>query len=83
MICKRYKECYDQSDEDLVGGVEFICGLKNYLERDEPEKRDKYGGVFIKPNTTMPYSFRYKLETQDQKTRYIDIDVYQKGYKKA
>ena len=77
LLIKRYKECYDSSDEKLIAGVEFMCGLKEYLERPESATPDDYGGVF----SNSSFEFNYNIsEKNDSTAKSVKIKVYQKGY---
>lgn len=72
IMARRYQECYEGGDEKVVKGVEFMCGLKDYLTRDDGT--DDYG-KFIKRDEEFEYSYQ---EGDDEKT--VKLHVYQKGY---
>ena len=77
LLAKRYKECYEAADEKLISGVEFMCGLKEYLERPESTTPDSYGGVF----NNSSFKFNYNIpESNTSPAKKIMVKVYQKGY---
>ena len=77
LLAKRYKECYEVADEKLISGVEFMCGLKEYLERPESTTPDSYGGVF----NNSSFEFNYNIpESNTSPAKKIMVKVYQKGY---
>ena len=76
ILAKRRKECYDDSDESVVNGVEFMCGLKEYLSSEEPE--DEYGGKYTCNYMEFDYPFDFKGKKES-----VHIRVYEKGYNKC
>ena len=77
LLAKRYKECYEAADEKLISGVEFMCGLKEYLKRPESTTPDSYGGVF----NNSSFEFNYDIpENKISQEKTIKVKVYQKGY---
>ena len=72
LMARRYQECYEGGDEKVVKGVEFMCGLKPYLTRDD--EPDDYG-MYIRRDQVFDYSYE-----EDGADKTVKLHVYQKGY---
>lgn len=78
IFARRYKECYESTDDRVIKGSEFICGLKDYLRRDEPSDP-----AFINDEVP-PFEYKFtkpgrkKGEPDEEKS--VRIHVFRKGY---
>ena len=91
-LSKRYSECYEDANEKVVKGTEFICGLKEYMTEDTATHAEDKDGEFVKKD----FRFEYTMISDKNDSHYkeieevsgqadmkkITIHVYHKGYNK-
>ena len=88
-LAKRHQECYEDNNERVIKGSEFICCLKDYMKEETPsdefgeyKQRDYYFDYMIPNKEEKNTGKRKKNEKQesDTKDKKVRIHVYQKGY---
>ena len=88
-LAKRHQECYEDNNERIIKGSEFICCLKDYMKEETPsdefgeyKQRDYYFDYMIPNKEEKNTGKRKKNEKQesDTKDKKVRIHVYQKGY---
>lgn len=89
-LAKRHQDCYEENDERVIKGTEFICCLKDYMKENtlpdefgEYKQRDFYFDYQFPEkdkNVTGKKSKDKKVKTSEIIDKKVRIHVYQKGY---